>query len=67
MESTRITLPKTQLQGSISNSKQILFDEESQSAEILKPDYEMTWEDFKKFEFDVNAEILKALEFIENE
>lgn len=66
MESTKITLPETQLQGSISNSKQILFDEKSQSAEILKPDYEMTWEDFKEYEFDVNAEILKAIELIEN-
>ncbi|MCG8409884.1 MAG: S41 family peptidase [Bacteroidales bacterium] len=64
MQSTRLTLPKTKIKGTISNSKQILFDEESESAKILRPDYEMTWEDYKKYNFDANAEILKALEII---
>lgn len=66
MESTMITLPKTKLQGSISNAKQVLFDENSESAKILRPDYEMTWDDFEKYGFDVNAEVLKAIELIEN-
>ncbi len=65
MESTHLTLPETGIRGSISNSKQILFEENSPLAKVLKPDYEMTWEDFKKYEFDVNAEIIKALELIE--
>ena len=66
METTNLTLPETKIQGSISNSKQILFEEDSKSAKILKPDYEMTWEDYKKYGFDKNAEILKTLEIIDN-
>lgn len=66
MEATRITLPKTQLQGAISNAKQVLFDENSESAKILRPDHEMTWNDFEKYGFDVNAEVLKAIELIES-
>ena len=66
METTNLTLPETKIQGSISNSKQILFEENSQTVKILKPDYEMTWEDYKKYGFDKNAEILKILEMIDN-
>lgn len=67
METTNLTLPETKIQGSVSNSKQILFDENSQSAKILKPDFEMTWQEFKKYRFDRNAELLKILEVIDNE
>jgi len=66
METTNLTLPETKIEGSISNSKQILFEENSQSAEILKPDYEMTWQDFKKYGFDRNSELIKTLELIDN-
>ncbi|MDC1162096.1 S41 family peptidase [Tenacibaculum sp.] len=66
METTNLTLPETRINGSISNSKQVLFKETSQSTKILKPDYEMTWEDFGKYGFDKNAEILKILKLIEN-
>lgn len=66
METTNLTLPETGISGSISNSRQVLFKETSQSAKILKPDYEMTWEEFKKYGFDKNAEIIKTLELIEN-
>ena len=66
METTNLTLPETKIEGSISNSKQILFEENSQSAEILKLDYEMTWQDFKKYGFDRNSELIKTLELIDN-
>lgn len=67
METTNIVLPHTRIAGSISNSKQILFKNDSALGRILKPDYEMGWNDFRHFDFDKNAEILKALEIIENE
>ena len=66
METTNLALPETKIEGSISNSKQILFEENSQSAEILKPDYEMTYKDFEKYGFDRNSEIIKTLELIDN-
>jgi hypothetical protein len=66
METTNLTLPKTGISGSISNSRQVLFEKNSQFAKTLKPDYEMTWKDYEKYGFDKNAEILKTLELIEN-
>lgn len=66
METTNLTLPETKIGGSISNSKQILFEGNSQSAKTLKPDYEMTWKDFEKYGFDRNSEIIKTLELIDN-
>ena len=66
METTPIELPNTKLRGSVSNSKQILFKSNPESGEILRPDLEMDWQTFKKFNFDANAEVLKAIEMIEN-
>ncbi|MFA6335051.1 MAG: S41 family peptidase [Bacteroidales bacterium] len=67
METTNITLPNTNIRGSISNSKQILFKDNLESGTLFKPDYEMDWNDFKRLGFDKNSEILKTLEIIENE
>jgi|GEM_PF-4213302 hypothetical protein len=67
METTNITLPNTKITGSISNSKQRLFKDDPELGRLLKPDYEMTWNDLKNLGFDKNAEILKTLEVIENE
>ncbi len=67
METTNITLPNTKITGSISNSKQILFKDNPELGRLLKPDYEMTWNDFENLRFDKNTEILKTLEVIENE
>jgi hypothetical protein len=67
METTNITLPNTKITGSISNSKQILFKDNIELGRLLKPDYEMTWSDFKNNGFDKNSEVLKVLEMIENE
>ena len=66
METTSLTLPETKINGSISNSKQVLFGDTIPAARILKPDYEMTWEDYKKYEFDENSEILRVIDIIEN-
>ncbi|PCI31473.1 MAG: hypothetical protein COB60_11615 [Flavobacteriaceae bacterium] len=67
METTNFTLPNTGISGSISNSKQILFKDDPELGRLLKPDYEMNWDDFKYYGFDKNAEILKTLELIEYE
>jgi hypothetical protein len=67
METTPFELPNTKLRGSISNSKQILFKSNPELGEILRPDLEMDWNAFKKFNFDTNAEILQAIEFIKSE
>ncbi len=65
METTPFELPQTKLLGSISNSKQILFKENIELGKLLRPDYEMKWKDFKEYDFDNNAELLKALDLIE--
>ena len=67
METTNFKLPKSGITGSISNSKQILFEENSPSGKMLKPDYEMNWDDFRNYGFDKNAEILKTLGIIEKD
>ena len=66
MEVTHFKLPETKIEGSISNAKQILFKDNQELGKILKPDIEMKWEDYRKFDFDKNAEVLKAIEFIES-
>ena len=66
METTHFQLPETKLTGSISNAKQILFKNEPQLGKLLKPAIEMKWKDYKKYNFDKNAEILKAIELIEH-
>ncbi len=66
METTNFTLPHTKISGSISNSRQVLFKHNPKLGKILQPDYQMKWHHFKKYEFDKNAEILKAIEIIEN-
>jgi hypothetical protein len=67
METTPFELPNTKLRGSISNSRQILFKTNAESGEILRPDIEMDWKAFKNYNFDNNAEVLKAIGFIESE
>jgi len=65
METTSFQLPKTRLHASISNSKQILFKENQELGKLLKPDYEMNRKDYKEYNFDKNAELLKAIDLIE--
>ena len=66
MESTQIVLPNTNIIGSISNAIQILFKNDKQAGKLLQPDFEMDWNDFSKFKFDKESEVLKAIELIEN-
>lgn len=62
MNFTNFKLPYTGVYGSISNAKQILFPADSPYRKVLTPDFEMTWKDFASYNFDPNAELLKAIE-----
>ncbi len=66
MESTPIELPHTKLTGSISNAVQILYKNDPKTGKLLHPDYEMNWNDFEKYQFDKESEVLKAIELIES-
>lgn len=66
MEVTPFELPNTHLTGGISNAVQIFFPGNPSKANILMPDFAMNWQDYIKFDFDENAEILYSLELITN-
>ena len=66
METTSLQLPNTKIAGSISNSVQILFKGDATLGKLLRPDIEMTWEDYRAYNFDSNAEILKAIDAIQS-
>ncbi len=65
MESTQFELPETKIKGSISNSMQVLFKNDSQTGKLLHPDFEMNWNVFFKYKFDNEAEVLNAIDLIE--
>jgi hypothetical protein len=67
MENTHIELPNTKITGSISNSLQILFKNDKETGKLMRPDFEMTWKEFSKYQFSKDAEVLKAIELIETE
>jgi hypothetical protein len=65
METTPFTLPHTRLEGSISNAMQVFFPNDAERGKVFMPDFPMTWHDFARFDFDAYAEVLYALEVIE--
>ena len=66
METTNFQLPNTKISGSISNSHQIFFPNDHARGKVLMPDFAMNWEDYAKYNFDSNAEILFVLDLISN-
>ncbi|NLI36410.1 MAG: peptidase S41 [Bacteroidales bacterium] len=64
MEKTPFCLPYTHLKGSISNSMQIFLPVSDKRAKIFYPDLMPTYQDYKKYDFDANAEILYLLDKI---
>ena len=66
MENTNFELPNTKMEGSISNGVQIFFPNDPCKGKIPMPDFAMQWQDYAKYDFDPNAEILYALDLIEN-
>lgn len=64
MEQTSFQLPYTRLSGSISNSIQIFLPEKDKRAKIFFPDLTLTYEDYRKYDFDQQSEIKFLLEHI---
>lgn len=62
MEQTSFRLPHTGLQGSISNSQQIFLPAKDKRAKIFYPDLMPSYDDYKKYNFDNNTEILFLLD-----
>lgn len=61
MEQTLFRLPHTGMEGSISNSIQICLPAKDRRAKTLYPDKMPTYQDYKKYNFDVHTEILYLL------
>ncbi|MDR2917897.1 MAG: hypothetical protein LBV72_00835 [Tannerella sp.] len=64
METIMFELPNTKVKGSISNSEQVMFPDDPEKGKILMPDFPMMWTDYKKYNFDKNAEILYCIDLI---
>lgn len=62
MENTEFVLPNTGMKCSVSNSIQKCFSNDSPNARILQPDIQLTYQDYKKYGFDKNAELLYILD-----
>ena len=67
MEVTPFRLPYTGLMASASNTMQQFFPVDSPFAKVLKPNVEMTSQDYYDFKLDANAPVLKILEICGNE
>ena len=66
-EVTPFRLPYTGLMASASNTMQQFFPVDSPFAKVLKPNVEMTSQDYYDFKLDANAPVLKILEICGNE
>ena len=64
MEVTQFTLPRTRLEGSISNSMQLFLTADDPCAKQLTPDILLTYDDYKRYNFDNQAEVLFLLDYI---
>lgn len=65
METTNFTLPNSQLSGSVSNSYQLFMPEDIERGEILIPDFEVTWEIFANYGYDLETEIRYSIDLIQ--
>ncbi len=66
MEVTPFELPRTKLNGSISNSLQLFLPVDDPRAEQFTPDLMPTYEDYKHYNFDFNTELFFLLDYIRN-
>ena len=64
MEVTPFTLPRTNLEGSISNSLQLFLPADDPCAKQFTPDILLTYDDYKRYNFDNQAEVLFLLDYI---
>lgn len=66
MEVTSFKLPRTHLQCSVSKSLQSFLPADDKRAKIFWPDMTITYNDFKNYNFDKDAEVLYILDYIKN-
>ena len=58
MEVTRFKLPNTSLECSASNSLQSCFPADHPMAKVLTPDIQLSYDDYRQFDFSKDAELL---------
>lgn len=66
METTEFELPYTKTKGSISNSAQYYLPPTDEKAKTFWPDMMLEYKDYKKYNFDQDAELLWLLDRINN-
>lgn len=66
MEQTPFELPYTHVKGSISNAMQIFLPANDKRAKIFYPDLIPSYDDYRRYHFDQQAELLFLLDSIKN-
>jgi len=61
-ETTDFELQHSRLSGTISHKQFIFFHDDPEMGRVLRPDYQLTYDKLKSYDFDMNAEILFALD-----
>ena len=61
------TLKNSRLSGHVSYRQFLTFPDDPEKGLVLRPHYELTYEQLRRFNFDPNAEILWALELFSSE
>lgn len=66
-DSLLFQLTNTQLRGAVSFKQNVTFPDDPDKGRCLKPDIMLTYEKWASLNFDPNAEVLLALQFLEEE
>jgi len=61
-EATDFELQHSRLSGTITHKQFIFFHDDPEMGRVLRPDYQLTYDKLKSYDFDMNAEILFALD-----
>lgn len=64
MEQTPFCLPHTRMEGSISNSMQVFLPSNDPRSKIFWPDIMLTYADYKKYKFNMDAEVMYLIDLI---
>lgn len=62
MEVTPVNLPNSGLECSVSNSLQLCFPDNDPKAKVFMPDIQLTYDDYRKYNFSKDAELLYLIE-----
>lgn len=63
-EATSFTLQHSQLAGTVSRKQFIYFHDDPEMGRVLRPQYPMTYDKLRSYDFDMNAEILYVLDLV---